>query len=63
MTIGPPEEIYRLKSGSNTESVVTLKTAEVAQAGMKGCKCEGDVIFAGEIHPVFVRIYQNVSHN
>ena len=63
MTIGPLEEIYRLKSGSNTELVVELETAEVTQAGTKGYECESDVIFAREIHAVMVRIYQNVSHN
>ena len=63
MTIGPTEEIYRLKSGSNTESVVELETAKVTQAGMKGYECEGDVIFAREIHVILVRIYQNVSRN
>ena len=63
MTIGPLEEIYRLKSGSNTELVVELETAKVTQAGTKGYECEGDVIFAREIHAITVRIYQNVSHN
>ena len=63
MTIGPTEEIYRLKSGSNTESVVELETTEVAQAGMKGYECEGDVIFAREIHAIAGRIYQNASCN
>ena len=63
MTIGPLEEIYRLKNGSNTESVVELETAEVTQAGTKGYECEGDVIFAREIHATIVRIYRNVSRN
>ena len=52
-----------MKSNSNTESVVELETTEVAQAGTKGYKCEGDVIFAEEIHAIAVRIYQNVSCN
>ena len=52
-----------MKSNSNTESVVKLETAEVAQAGTKGYECEGDVIFAGEIHAIVVRIYLNVSRN
>ena len=63
MTIGPLEEVCRLKSDSNTESVVEIETAEVAQAGTKGYECEGDVIFAREIHAITVRIYQNVSRN
>ena len=63
MTIGPLEEIYRLKNGSNTESVVKLETAEVTQAGTKGYECERDVIFAGEIHATIVCIYRNVSRN
>ena len=63
MTIGPLEEIYRVKSDSNTELVVELETAEVAQAGTKGYECEGDVIFAREIHAIMVHIYQNVSRN
>ena len=52
-----------MKSNSNTELVVELETAEVAQAGMKGYKCEGDVVFAGEIHATIVHIYRNVSRN
>ena len=50
-----------MKSDSNTESVVELETAEVAQAGTN--ECEGDVIFSGEIHAIAVRIYQNASCN
>ena len=52
-----------MKSNSDTESMVELETAEVAQAGTKGYKCEGDVVFAREIHAVTVRIDQNVSRN
>ena len=52
-----------MKSNSDTESMVELETAEVAQAGTKGYKCEGDVVFAGEIHATIVRIYRNVSRN
>ena len=52
-----------MKSNSNTELVVELETAEVAQAGTKGYECEGDVIFAGEIHAIAERIYQNTSRN
>ena len=63
MTIRPLEEICRMKSDSNIESVVKLETAKVAQAGTKGYECEGDVIFAREIHAIMVHIYQNVSRN
>ena len=52
-----------MKSNSDTESMVELETAEVAQAGTKGYMCEGDVVFAGEIHAVTVCIYQDVSRN
>ena len=52
-----------MKSDSNTESVVELETAKVAQAGTKGYKYEGDVIFAREIDAIAVRIYQNASRN
>ena len=57
VTIKPLEEIRRVKSNSDTESMVELETAEVTQAGTKGYKCEGDVVFAGEIHATIVRIY------
>ena len=46
-----------MKNNSDTESVVELETAEVTQAGMKGYKCEGDVIFTREIHVIAGRIY------
>ena len=52
-----------MKSNSNTESVVELETTEVAQAGTKGYKCEGDIIFPGEIHAIAVHIYLNASRN
>ena len=37
----PLEEIRRVKSNSDTESMVKLETAEVAQAGMKGYEMWG----------------------
>ena len=52
-----------MKCNSNTESVVELETTEVAQAGTKGYECEGNVIFAGEIHAIAEHIYQNTSRN
>ena len=52
-----------MKNNSNTESVVELETAEVAQAGTKGYECGGDVVFAGEIHAIAVHIYLNASRN
>ena len=52
-----------MKSNSSTESVVKLETAEVTQAGMKGYECEGDIVFAGEIHVIAVCIYLNASCN
>ena len=52
-----------MKTNSDTESVVELETTEVAQAGMKGYECEGDVIFAREIHATAEHIYQNASRN
>ena len=52
-----------MKNNSDTESVVELETAEVAQAEMKGYECEDDVIFTKEIHVIAVRIYQNASRN
>ena len=55
--------IRRMKSNSDTESMVELETAEVTQAGTKGYECEGDVIFAREIHAIIVHIYWNVSRN
>ena len=63
VTIKPLEEIRRVKSNIDTESIVELETAEVTQAGTKGYECKGDVIFTGEIHATIVRIYQNVSRN
>ena len=52
-----------MKSNSDTELMVKLETAEVAQAGTKGYKCEGDIVFAGEIHATIVHIYRNVCRN
>ena len=52
-----------MKNNSNTESVVELETAEVTQAGTKGCEREGDIIFAGELHVIVLRIYVNMSCN
>ena len=52
-----------MKSNSNTELVVELETTEVAQAGTKGYECEGDVVFAGEIHAIAGCIYLNASRN
>ena len=63
MTLKPLEEVCRLKCNSSTESVVELETAEVTQAGMKGCEREGDIVFAGELHAIAARIYLNVSCN
>ena len=50
-----------MEYNSNTESMVEIETAEVTQAGTKGCKCEGDIIFARELHAIAVHIYLNVS--
>ena len=63
MALRPLEEIYRLKSNSSTESVVELETTEVTQAGTKGYECEGDIVFARELHAIAARIYLNVSRN
>ena len=63
MTLRPLEEVYRLKCNSSTESVVELETAEVTQAGTKGCEREGDIIFTRELHAIAARIYLNVSRN
>ena len=63
MTLRPLEEVYRLKCNSITELVVKLETAEVTQAGKKGCEREGDIVFARELHAIAARIYLNVSHN
>ena len=52
-----------MKCNSSTESVVELETAKVTQAGTKGCKREGDIVFAREIHAIAVCIYLNVSRN
>ena len=63
MALRPLEEVYKLKSSSSTELVVKLETTKVAQAGMKGYEHEDDIVFAGEIHAIAVRIYLNVSRN
>ena len=63
MALRPLEEVCRLKSNSNTELVVELETAEVTQAGTKGYKREGDIVFTGEIHVIAVGIYLNLSCN
>ena len=63
MALRPLEEVCRLKSSSSTESVVELETTEVTQAGTKGYGCEGDIVFAGELHVIAAHIYLNVSRN
>ena len=52
-----------MEYNSNTESVVAIETAEATQAGTKGCEREGNIIFAGELHAIVLRIYVNMSSN
>ena len=63
MTLRPLEEVYRLKCDISTESVVELETTKVTQAGTKGYKGVGYIVFAGELHAIAARIYLNVSRN
>ena len=52
-----------MEYNSGTESVVEIETTEATQAGMKGCECEGDIIFTGELHVLSLHIYVNTSCN
>ena len=52
-----------MEYNSSTELVVEIETAEATQAGTKGCEREGDIIFAGELHVIVLRIYVNMSCN
>ena len=52
-----------MKYNSDAESVIKLETAETTQAGMKRFECESDIIFAGELHVMALRIYVNTSCN
>ena len=56
-------EVYRLGYSSDAESVVELETAKTTQAGTKRFECESNIIFAGQLHVMALRIYVNTSCN
>ena len=56
-------KVYRLYCNSITQSVIKQEIMETTQAGMKGYEDEDEMILAGELQVLSLRIYVNMTCN